>query len=100
VTEPQPILEFDSAPVQEVALAAHFATLGGLKAVHLAGLQALWPEYPVVEEMAPAPPMPDVLSPPQAMARIQVEMSAAPIFPRYWFRNESVGATVRPPVRC
>jgi uncharacterized protein (TIGR04255 family) len=89
VTDVSPIPAFDDPPVEEVALAAHFLPISGWKSLDYARLADMWSaEYPIAEEMPPAPPVPDesgvIAGPPQ----IQIDFGAINQT-RYWFRNDS-----------
>jgi uncharacterized protein (TIGR04255 family) len=85
-----PIPAFDNPPVEEVALAAHFNPLPGLKSLDYARLGDTWnADYPVAEEMPPAPPIPDDTSGMVAgLPQIQIDFGSVNQT-RYWFRNES-----------
>jgi uncharacterized protein (TIGR04255 family) len=78
--------EFERPPVVEVALATYFQPLPGLRSTHLNGLRDLWgAEYPSVEELPEAPPIPaDVIGPQRP--EIKFEVVSMPT-PRYLFKS-------------
>jgi uncharacterized protein (TIGR04255 family) len=87
VSNVRPTPAFDAPPVEEVALAAHFKPIGGLKVIDYAVLADQWAaDYPIVEEVPPAGPVPDEMTP--GIPQIEIQMGSPPA-PRYWFRNES-----------
>ncbi len=85
--------EFDSPPVEEVALAAYFQPISGLRSTHLNALHELWRgDYPEIEELPPAPPIPDVVGPHRP--EIKLEIINTPAY-RYMFKSADGGQLIQ-----
>lgn len=78
--------DFERPPVVEVALAAYFQPLVGLRSTHLNELRELWSEdYPAVEELPESPPIPaDVVGPQRPEIKFQIGNMPTP---RYLFTS-------------
>jgi len=77
--------DFDAPPVVEVAIAAYFQPLSGLRSTHLNEIHDLWKaDFPGVEEVQPAPPVPEVGA--EAKPEIKFEVVNTPVS-RYMFTS-------------
>jgi uncharacterized protein (TIGR04255 family) len=77
--------EFAAPPVEEVALGAYFQPISGLRSTHLNAIHDLWrDDYPDVEELPLAPPIPEVVG---GRPEIKLEISTGTPASRYMFRS-------------
>jgi uncharacterized protein (TIGR04255 family) len=92
---PAGLPDFDDPPLTEVALSIQFEALSAIEFVDLGPLwQQLRRRHPKVEEHPPLSPSFEIFGVPSTPSgSVQIQLSAMPTMPRFWFVND-VGSEI------